>query len=211
MTMSRYTLYGTHTSGPVYKVALTLALTGQDFAYRYVDFETRAHKSPEYLALNRYGQVPALVIDDGTVLVQSAAILEYLAEVSGKLGGSDAGQRHAIREWLFWDADKLSPGIYRTRAITRGKLVAEPAVADHFRAVGEDSLGVLQGHLQHRDWLVGDGPTIADVAIYGVVALAHQGGFDLSRWPAVEAFTKRVEALPGWRSQADLAPQHDRG
>lgn len=206
----RYTLYGTPTSGPVYKVALALALTGQDYAYRFVDFSTSAQKAPEYLAINRYGQVPALVVESGPVLVQSAAILEYLAEASGKLGGADAAQRHSIREWLYWDADKLSPGIYRTRAIARGRLQAEPSVADFFRALGEDSLGVLQGHLQHRDWLVGDGPTIADVAVYGVVVLAGQGGFDLSRWPAVAAFVKRVEALSGWRSQAELAPQHDR-
>lgn len=207
---NRYTLYGTPTSGPVYKVALALALTGQDYAYRFVDFSTSAQKAPEYLAINRYGQVPALVVESGPVLVQSAAILEYLAEASGKLGGTDAAQRHSIREWLYWDADKLSPGIYRTRAIARGRLQAEPPVADFFRTLGEDSLGVLQGHLQRRDWLVGDGPTIADVAVYGVVALAGQGGFDLSRWPAVAAFVKRVEALPGWRPQAELAPQHDR-
>lgn len=209
--MSRYTLYGTHTSGPVYKVALALALVGQDYAYRYVNFETRAQKAPEYLAISRYGQVPALVVENGPVLVQSAAILEYLADNSGKLGGANAGERHAVREWLYWDADKLSPGIYRSRAIKRGKLVAEPAVADYFRAAGEDGLAVLQGHLQHRDWLVGDSPSIADVAVYGVVVLAPQGGFDLSRWPAVQAFVNRVEALPGWRPQPELALQHDRG
>lgn len=58
---NRYTLCGTPTSGPVYKVALALALIGQDYAYRFVDFSTRAHKAPEYLAISRYGQVPALV------------------------------------------------------------------------------------------------------------------------------------------------------
>ena len=203
------TLYGTHTSGPVYKVALTLSLLGIEYAFRYVDFDTKAHKSPDYLTVNRYGQVPALKLADGRVLVQSAAILEYLADSAGKLGGAIAAERQSVREWLYWDADKLSPGIYRSRAIARGKLVADPAVAAFFREAGEDGLAVLEAHLARQKWLVGEGPTIADIAIYGVVIFAPQGGFDLSRWPAVQAFIARVEALPGWKPQGELVSAHD--
>jgi glutathione S-transferase len=205
-----FVLYGTHTSGPVYKVALALSLLGKPYSYRYVDFAVGEHKSAPYLAINRYGQVPALVPADGRILVQSAAILEHLADSHGQLGGKDAAERQLIREWLYWDADKLAPGIYRARAIKRGKLVAAKEVADFFTAAARDGLSVLERHLAGRSWLVGDAPTIADIAIYGVASFAPQAGLDLADWPAVAAFVRRFEALPGWRPQAELAPDHHR-
>ena len=84
--MSKMTLYGIWLSGPTYKAGLALSLMGQAFAYKHVDLRAGAHKQPDYLAVNRYGQVPALV-DGDLKLCQSGSILIYLADKFGKMGG----------------------------------------------------------------------------------------------------------------------------
>lgn len=202
------TLYGTHTSGPVYKVALALSLLGLPYRFRFIDFTQNEQKSPKHLDRNIFGEVPVLVVDGGPTLVQSGAILEWLAEQDGGFAGED---RQRVREWLFWTADRLAPPVYRSRAIARGRLVVDTAVGDFFRKAAEAALSLANKHLEGREWLVGNAPTIADIDLYPVVALAPQGGFDLANWPALAAFKQRFEALPGWKPQAELAPAEDRG
>src|SRR5579871_4947290 len=173
MATGNFTLHGVALSGPTYKAALMLSLCGQKFSYRHVDLRGGAHKRPEFLAINRYGQVPALVHGE-LKLCQSGAILEYLAETLGKFGGTPALERQRAREWIMWDADRLSPGVYRSRAIKRGFLKAEPAVADLFRQAAEAGLGVLDQSLAASAFVAGAAPTIGDVACYGVVAFADE-------------------------------------
>ena len=107
----RFTLYGSPHSLPTYKVALMLRMSGQPFSFRYVSFQKNMHKTPEFLALSRWGQVPVLV-DDGRIHTQSAAIVEHLAETSGRFQGADAAIRQAVREWLYWEVDALYPPVY---------------------------------------------------------------------------------------------------
>jgi glutathione S-transferase len=80
--MTRFTLYGSPHSLPTYKVALMLSVAGEPFSFRYVSFQKRMHKTSEFLALSRWGQVPVL-LDGGRVYLQSAAIVEHLAETIG--------------------------------------------------------------------------------------------------------------------------------
>lgn len=204
----QFVLHGVARSGPTYKVGLMLALCDQKYAYRHVDMMQGQHKSPDFLKLNRYGQVP--VLTHGAVsLCQSGAILEYLAETLGKLRGKDTATRARAREWLYWDADRLSPGVYRTRAILRGFQKAEPVVADYFRQAGEAGLEVLNDTLGKSTFLTGSEATIADIACYGVCVWAPDGKFDLKRWPNVGAWMKRIEAMPGYKAPLDLLPMHD--
>jgi len=202
-----FTLHGTPTSGPVYKVALALSLLGKQYGFKFVDFDKRQQKSPEHLKFNRFGEVPALEVKDGPVLVQSAAILEWLAEKEKKFDGG--GNKQEVKEWLHWTADKLAPPIYRSRAIARGRLVVDDAVAKYFRTTGEAALDFANTYLTGRDWLVGASPSIADIDLYPVLALAPQGNFDLSSWSALVGFVKRFEALPGWGTQNSLTFAHD--
>jgi glutathione S-transferase len=208
LSMTGFTLHGIALSGPTYKVALMLTLCGERFSYRHTNLREGAHKTPAFLALNRYGQVPAL--EHGALkLCQSAAILQYLAETLGKFGGADDPTRLRAREWLFWDADRLSPGIYRTRAIARGFFKADPAVAAVYREAGTVGLGVLDESLSAQPFLTGAAPTIADIACYGVVAFAEEGEFRLADWPHIKAWGARMAALPGFKSPYDLLPMAD--
>lgn len=208
--MSTFTLHGIFLSGPTYKLALMLSLCGQDFAYRHVDIRAGGHKNPDFLALNRYGQVP--VLEHGRdKLVQSGAALQYLAETLGSFEGSDEEIRQKAREWLFWDADKLSPGIYRSRLILKGLFQAEPAVAAHYRVMGEQALAQLAESLASHEFVAGDEPTIADIACWGVIAFAGEAGFDLSGYGPILAWAERMAALPGFKMPQDLLPQENRG
>src|SRR6476620_7138109 len=102
----RFTIYGSPHSLPTYKVALMLCLSGEPFSFRYVSFQKGMHKMPEFLALSRWGQVPVL-LDGKRVHLQSAAIVEHLAETLGRFQGPDQPARQAVREWLYWNADAL--------------------------------------------------------------------------------------------------------
>jgi len=202
---NRFTLYGHQLSGPTYKVALMLALSGEPFSYHHVDLRAGAHKQPEYLAKNRFGQVPCLY-DGSHHFCQSASILQYLAEKLKKFDGKNAEQHARIREWMFWDFDRLAPGVFRSRAYKQGLRKAAQDVVDSFKGDGEAGLAVLEGHLGKQPWLVGEAPTIADVDCYGVIYYAADGGFDLARYPNLSAWKKRIEALPGFSTPEKLLP-----
>ena len=208
--MSNYTLHGHFMSGPTYKVALLLQLCGEPFGFKLLDLRGGEHKKPDYLALNHFGQVPCL--EDGTEsFTQSASILEYLAEKHGKFNGKSAQERAHIREWMFWDFDKLAPGIYRSRDYALGIRKGEPAVIEAYKTDGEAGLKVLEDWLGKHQWLVGKGATIADIDVYGVVHLAPDGGtFDLAKYPNVSAWMKRIETLPGYAAREVAIPKETR-
>jgi glutathione S-transferase len=208
MPQSNLTLHGIALSGPTYKVALMLTLCGERFSYRHVNLREGAHKTPEFLAINRYGQVPALVHGE-LKLCQSGAILQYLSETFGKFGGTEPLTRQRNREWLFWDADRLSPGVFRTRAIARGFFKAEPPTAVAYREAGEAGLKVLDQALGGSAFLTGAAPTIADIACYGVVAFAEEGEFRLADYPNIKSWGTRISALPGFKGPYDLLPMAD--
>ena len=205
---ARYTLHGSFRSGPTYKVALMLALAGEPFDYVHVNMREGEHKQPAYLARQRFGQVPLLVDNEnGRQLCQSASILEYLADRIGKFGGANLDERIRAREWMFWDFDRLAPHIYRPRAARAGFRQFDPAVIAQHETEGKAALKVLDDHLAGRSWLVGDAPTIADIDVYGVIAYAPDGGYDLGAYPNLSAWKQRVEALPGFAAPEQLLPQ----
>jgi len=206
--MSKMTLHGIWLSGPTYKAGLALALMGQSFAYKHVDLRAGAHKQPEFLAINRYGQVPAL--EDGDLkLCQSGSILLYLADKFGKMGGKTPEEKARVREWLFWEGDRLASNIYRPRAIKRGFLQAEDSVYTMYAKMAGDALKALDTELAKGSFLVGNEPTVADVGVYGDVAYAGEAAIDLAPYPNVQAWMVRIEKLPGFKKYEDVLPKQD--
>ena len=204
----RFTLHGIWLSGPTYKAGLMLSLTGQDFAYRHVDLRAGAHKQPEYLKLNRFGQVPTLVdANDGIARVQSGAILEYLAEQTGKLGGKTPAEKARAREWIFWEFDRLAPNVYRSRAAKRGFAKFDDATLQLYASQASDALKVLDSELANGGFVAGAEPTIGDVSVYGDAWYCQEAEIAV---PAhVAAWMKRVEALPGYKAPYDLLPKEN--
>jgi glutathione S-transferase len=208
---ARYTLHGSFRSGPTYKVALMLSLIGEPFDYVHVNMREGEHKQPAYLAKQRFGQVPLLVdTENGRHLCQSASVLEYLADRTGRFGGADLDERIRAREWMFWDFDRLAPHVYGPRAARAGLRQFDPAVLAQHDTEGKAALKVLDEHLAGREWMVGEAPTIADIDIYGVVAYAPAGGYDLGSHANLSAWARRFEALPGFAPAEALLPQETR-
>lgn len=202
---ARFELHGITISGPTYKVALMLSLAAEPFDYIHINMFEGEHKQPPHRARQRYGQVPLLIDrNNGRHLCQSAAILEYLADMTGKFGGASLDERLQIREWLYWDFDRLAAPLYRARVIRAGIRQAPPEVLEDATKSAQAALTVLDEHLAGRSWTVGEGATIADIDLYGVVAYADQAGIDLAAYPNVSAWKKRVEALPGFRAPGFL-------
>ncbi|WP_201832281.1 glutathione S-transferase family protein [Microvirga zambiensis] len=208
---ARFELHGFAYSGPTYKVALTLSLMGEAFDYVHVNMMAGEHKQPPHLSRQRYGQVPLLLDrNNGRHLCQSAAILEYLADMTGKFGGANLDERLQVREWLYWDFDRLAAPLYKARVIKLGFRKASPEVAEDCIQAAKAGLSVLETHLAGREWLVGEGLTIADIDVYGVVTFAGEAGIDLADYPQIQAFTQRIEAPPGFKARAELLPMESR-
>lgn len=205
----RFTLYGNMTSGPTYTVGLMLSLCKCPFSYIHINLRERQHKQPDYLVKNRYGQVPALR-DGQTFYVQSAAILEHLAEALKKFEGKSAGERQRVREWLFWQWDKLALPVLRLRARARGLRQFGDEVKVMYDGDAREAFAVLDHELARSDWIVGRRPTIADVGVYAVGRYAPEAGIDLSPYPHVAAWKKRFEALPGFGTPEQILPMESR-
>lgn len=211
--MQRFTLYGSPHSLPTYKVALMLRMSGQPFAFRYVSFQKRMHRTAEFLALSRWGQVPVLV-DGERVHVQSAAIVGYLSETLDRFQAPGPAARQAVQEWLCWDADALYPAIYGcySAELDRKKLLPlniDPVIAAFRHNAAEAAMLSLDGHLRPDEFLCAAVPTVADIFCLGDVTFAEVCGFDLGQWPNVAAWADRLRALPGFARPFDLLPMHD--
>ena len=206
---ARFTLYGNATSGPTYTSALMLSLSRHPFSYIHINLREGAHKQPDYLVKNRYGQVPALR-DGQLVTVQSAAILLYLSESLGKFESKVPLEKQRIREWLFWAWDKLAVPVYRLRARLRGTRQFGDEVRIMYDTEAKAALAVLDHELGKGEWVVGKKPSVADIGIYGVLRYAGEAGVDLAHYPNVMGWKKRFEELPGFATPEELLPLESR-
>ena len=205
----RFTLYGSATSGPTYTAALALSLMKHPYSYIHINLREGAHKQPDYLVKNRYGQVPAL--RDGQMYsVQSAAILLHLSESLDKFHSKVPVEKQRIREWLFWQWDKLAVPVFRLRAQARGTRQFGSEVRGMYDTEAKAALAVLEQELTKSPCIAGKKPTIADIGIYGVLRYAPEAGVDLSHYPHVLAWKKQMEELPGFATPEQLLPLESR-
>jgi glutathione S-transferase len=205
-----FTLYGVNFSGPTYKAALGLALMEMPFDFVLTTPRGDA-KQPAFLKLNALGQVPCLVDNKtGRAFRQAPSILEVLADRSGKYGGQSAEERVEMREWMFWDLDRLAPPLYRMRGQRLGFRQFGQTVAEMYNPEGLAALQALDDHLGDHKWLVGRRASIADIDVYGVLEFAAPGGFNIADFPNVEAFMRRFQDLKGFGHPADVIPSESR-
>lgn len=201
------TLYDNWDSGNGYKVRLLLAHLGADYRLVDLDIDHGGTHTPEFLAINPNGKIPAIVLDDGRALFESNAIMLYLAEGSDYLP-EDRFLRAQVAQWLFFEQYSHEPQVAVARYIHR-HLPAGHARYGELPArleAGRKALGVMETHLSSVDWMVGGTFSIGDIALYAYTHVAHQGGFDLSAFPHVEAWCARIAALPGHVPMLDGPP-----
>ena len=189
-------LYMTQSSGNAYKVRLLLEMLKVPYEKAILDTGAKEHKQAPFLAINPRGQVPALE-DDGHIFWDSIACLVYVAR---KHGGdrwlpSDAAGEAEVMQWLALANNELHYGLQWARGVVNKIKVGS---LEEYQGYGNKGLEVLEGRLKNNDWLALGRPTIADLACYPYTAASPEGGFKLESYPAVQAWLKRVEALPGW-------------
>ncbi len=185
-------IYGDSISGNCLKVKWTADFLGLGYDWIETDITKGESRTPAFLAMNPAGQVPAVVLDDGRPLSQSNAIILYLAEGSA-LVPHDAYDRARMLEWMFWEQYSHEPyiAVARFQVKYQGRPVAD--LEDRIVGRGVAALERMQLALADSPFLVGDQPTLADVALVAYTRLAHEGGFSLDLYPAVKAWVSRVE------------------
>src|SRR4051794_12864323 len=191
-------LYDSPVSGNCYKVRLLLAHLGIEYERSEVDVVDRSDRREVLGDLNPALRVPTLVLDDGRPLAESGAILWYLGEGTRFLP-DDPYDRAQVLQWMFFEQYDHEPAI----AVARFWL-AYSGRADEFAdrlaertAAGHRALAAMERHLEGRRFLVGDHPTLADIALYAYTHVAPEGGFDLEPYAAVRGWLERVASEPG--------------
>jgi glutathione S-transferase len=196
-------IHGMSTSGNCHKLRLLLEQLGrrlgQDYRWIEVDSANGATRTPEYLARNPNGKVPMLELEDGRLLVESNAILCYLAEGSQYLP-ADAWQRAQALSWMFFEQYSHEPYIAVARFIRGWTPLDSLRRADLPRLVerGDQALAVMEKHLRSARWFTGAVYGIADIALFAYTDRAEDGGFELAKFPLVSSWLSRVRATPGF-------------
>ena len=193
------TVYGFSPSGNCHKVKLLLQQLGHEYQWIETDSARGATRTPEYLAKNSNGKVPLIETDDGRVLVESNAILCWLAEGTKFLPADPWAKAQAL-SWMFFEQYSHEPYIAVARFICGWTPADSTRRADlpKLRERGHSALVVMEKHLSSNAWFTGDEYGIADIALYAYTCVAPHGGIALDAYPALRAWLARVEATPGF-------------
>jgi glutathione S-transferase len=190
-------LYNSQVSGNCYKVRLLLAQLGIDYERQEVDVIDRSNRAELLGDLNPALRVPTLVLDDGRTLAESNAILWFFA-TDTPFVPIDRFERAKVLQWLFFEQYSHEPNIAVARFwVAVAQAAPSQDELDAKQRGGYQALDAMERHLSTTQFLVGDAYTIADIALYAYTHVAHEGGFDLSEYPAIRAWLARVAAEPG--------------
>ena len=202
------TVYGMSTSGNCHKIRMLLEQLGQAYRWIEIDSANGQTRTPEYLARNPNGRVPMLELEDGRLLVESNAILCYLAEGSEYLP-ADTWQRAQALSWMFFEQYSHEPCIAVARFI-RGWLPPDsPRRSELPRLLerGNHALAVMEKYLHERDWFSGPVYGVADIALFAYTDRPADGGFDVAVFPLVSRWLARVRGTPGFLPMPEVSPE----
>src|SRR4051812_19249241 len=203
-TSMRTILYCHRESGHSYKVALALTLMDVPFEQRAVDLNLPRERRPDdFRRASMFGEVPALVDEDGLAVTQSNAILDHLARRHGRLDGATEPAKTRVREWLAWEANRIAMSLPHLR-FSRRFTPAGEALEAYWTGRMHADLDRLDATLATQAFLVGDAPTIADLSCAGYLFWADQAEVELGPWRSVEAWLDRIRSLPRWQAPYDL-------
>jgi glutathione S-transferase len=192
-----YTVYGDLESGNCYKVYLVLHLLDLPHRWVHVDVMRKETRTPEFLALNPNSRIPVLEIEPGVYLAESGAIMAYLARGTS-LFPTDRLLQARVLQWMGFEQYDHEPNIATSRFYLH--FLKDPegnaAALAANRPRGLKALGVMERHLAHQPYFVGERLTIADVALFAYTHVADEGGFDLAEFPMIRAWLDRVRGRP---------------
>ena len=204
-----YRLHGFSQSGNTYKVALLLQALDQPWQAQHVDFMNGVTRSSDWReAANEMGEVP--ILDDGDRrLTQSGVILTWLARKHGAFGGRSEDEALEVLRWLLFDNHKFTSYFASYRfAKAFGPAAPDAAVMAWLRGRMDNAFGIVDKHLAGRQYLVGEGATIADLSLAGYLFYpVEESGYAIAgKYPNIASWVERVRALPGWKDPYDILP-----
>jgi glutathione S-transferase len=191
-------LYNSQVSGNCYKVRLLLAHLGIPYERRELSIVDRSNRSEVLGDLNPALRVPTIVLDDGRSLGESGAILWYFAEGT-RFVPEDSYERAQMLQWMFFEQYEHEPAL----AVARFWVAYSGRPQDFAdrlpekMEVGYRALAAMERHLGGKDFFVGGAMSLADIALYAYTHVAHEGGFELDAYPAIQGWLARVAAEPG--------------
>lgn len=202
------TVYGFSPSGNCHKLRLLLEQLGREYRWVETDSARGATRTPEFLAKNPNGRVPIVELDDGRVLMESNAILYWLAGGTDYLP-VDAWERAQALAWMFFEQYSHEPHVAVARFIRGWTPPDSPRRADlpRLQERGHQAFAVMERHLTTRPWFTGSGYGIADIALFAYTDVAGEGGFNLDRYPALCDWLARVRATPRFLAMAPPPPE----
>jgi glutathione S-transferase len=197
-------IYGDTKSGNCYKLKLICGLLAIEHEWIPVDILLGETRTEDFLKLNPNGQIPVCVTDTDEVLTESNAILYYLAQQSHYWPVDGLAQTRVL-EWLFFEQYSHEPSIAVARFIKFYQQMPEHRRQEYDLKLkaGYRALDVMERHLDQRQYFATDHCSIADISLYAYTHVAHEGGFDLSSYPAITAWISRMEALEGYLGMLD--------
>ena len=194
-----YKLYTMQRSGNSYKVRLALALLNIPYEAVEIDILRGESRTPEYLAKNPSGQIPLLEVD-GRYLAESNAILWFVA-AGTPLSPASRIERAEALQWMFFEQHALEPNIgaaYFWLSLVRGGRELQTHALEDWMERGYGALQVMENHLKTHQYFAAGQLTVADIALYGYTHVADRCDFDLSTFPAIRAWLRRVEQTMGF-------------
>lgn len=205
--MTEQTLYSMPSSGNSYKVRLLLALMNTPYRHVAMEYETAALAEAHALGKLPLKKLPVLELPDGTALPESNAILCYLAEATDWLPAHPIVKAKALG-WMFWEQNQHEGVIAVRAAILKYEDRAHLRTPENLSNLLERGHAILQqmeDHLAKSTWLAGDAISVADLSLYAYTHTAGSlGGFDMDRFPAINAWIARVKAMPGYVGLEDI-------
>jgi glutathione S-transferase len=199
-----YKVYGDYNSGNCYKIKLMLNLLGAEYEWIAVDILNGETQTEAFLEKNPNGKIPVLELEDGTCLWESNAILNFLAEGTPYLL-TEPRLRTQMLQWQFFEQYSHEPSIAVARFIQFYLGLPQERLEEYksMHKRGYKALKVMELQLVRTPFLVGDQFSIADIALYAYTHVAHQGGFDLGQFPAIQQWLARVKEQPGYVGMLD--------
>lgn len=199
-----YKVYGDIQSGNCYKIKLLMSLLGIEHEWLHVDILAGETHTEEFKKLNPNTRIPVLVLPDGQVLSESNAILNYLADGTEFLP-ADRLLRAQVLKWQFFEQYSHEPFIATARYINKYLGLPQSRLAEYEgkQEGGHKALAIMESRLKEADYLVGDALSIADISLYAYTHVAHEGGFDLSAYPAIGKWIARIEGQENYFGMND--------
>lgn len=192
-------IYGDHQSGNCYKIRLVAEMLGQTYTWHHVDILAGESHTPDFLALNPNGKIPVVRFDDGRLLSESNAIINYLAHGSA-LVPSDPFARAQVQQWQFFEQYSHEPQVAVARYLQKYLGLPDDQKDRHAACVvgSHRVLALMDAHLSTRSFFVGESLSVADVSLYAYTHVAPEGGVALDTYTHILAWLQRITNIAGY-------------